>query len=80
MQQFAKPLEQATTSSLEALQEYSLGEDETSQVTTMAAIPHLKRAVEIDPIRHGLGHDGCILLSNLGRNTEGGAQALKKAL
>jgi eukaryotic-like serine/threonine-protein kinase len=47
--QFATPLEQATTSSLEALQAYSLGHDEHQKNNDGAAVPHLKRAVELDP-------------------------------
>jgi eukaryotic-like serine/threonine-protein kinase len=49
VQQFATPLEQATTSSLEALQAYSLGFAEHQKTSDTAAIPHLKRAVELDP-------------------------------
>jgi tetratricopeptide (TPR) repeat protein len=49
VQQFAKPLEQATTSSLEALQAFSLGQAEHSALRDQQAIPHLKRAVELDP-------------------------------
>jgi len=49
VQQFAKPLEQATTSSLEALKEYSLGEAEHLRQNDTAAVPHLKRATELDP-------------------------------
>jgi serine/threonine protein kinase/tetratricopeptide (TPR) repeat protein len=49
VQQFAKPLEQATTSSLEALQAFSLGQTEHMKLRDDRAIPHLKRAVELDP-------------------------------
>jgi eukaryotic-like serine/threonine-protein kinase len=49
VQQFAKPLEQATTSSLEALQAFSLGQAEHMRLHDLQAIPHLKRAVELDP-------------------------------
>src|SRR5580693_3485913 len=49
VQKFATPLEAATTSSLEALKEFSLGEDAHSKFDDEAAIPHLKRAVELDP-------------------------------
>jgi len=49
VQQFAKPLEQATTSSLEALQAFSLGQAEHMGLHDVRAIPHLKRAVELDP-------------------------------
>ena len=49
VQKFATPLEQATTSSLEALQAFSLGQAEHQKFNDEAAIPHLKRAVELDP-------------------------------
>ena len=49
VQQFATPLEQATTSSLEALQAYSLGQSDHLKADDEAAIPQLKRAVELDP-------------------------------
>jgi len=49
VQQFATPLEQATTSSLDALKEYTLGHAEHDKVQDAQAIPHFKRAIEIDP-------------------------------
>ncbi len=49
MQKFATPLEQATTSSLEALQAFSLGQAEHARLADDKAIPYLKRAVELDP-------------------------------
>ncbi len=49
VQQFAKPLEQATTSSLEALQAFSRGHDEHQALHDDRAIPHLKRAIQLDP-------------------------------
>ncbi|MGH9530120.1 MAG: tetratricopeptide repeat protein, partial [Terriglobales bacterium] len=49
VQQFAKPLEQATTSSLEALQAFSLGQTEHMGLHDDRAVPHLKRAIELDP-------------------------------
>jgi eukaryotic-like serine/threonine-protein kinase len=49
VQQFATPLEQATTSSLDALKEYSLGNLEHLKTNDVAAAPHLKRAAELDP-------------------------------
>ena len=49
VQKFATPLEQATTSSLEALQAFTLGQAEHSKLEDEKAIPHLKRAVELDP-------------------------------
>ena len=49
VQQFATPLEQATTSSLDALKEFSLGRALHLKFHETEAIPYLKRAVELDP-------------------------------
>jgi serine/threonine protein kinase/tetratricopeptide (TPR) repeat protein len=49
LQKFSAPLERATTSSLEALKEFSLGQAAHQKQDDEAAIPHLKRAVELDP-------------------------------
>lgn len=49
VQQYAKPLEQATTSSLEALKEFSLGQAAHEATEDLKAIPHLKKAVQLDP-------------------------------
>jgi serine/threonine protein kinase/tetratricopeptide (TPR) repeat protein len=49
VQKFDTPLEAATTSSLDALKEFSLGEAEHQKFNDEGAIPHLKRAVELDP-------------------------------
>ena len=78
VQQFAKPLEQATTSSLEALQAYSLGQEQHQQMRDDEALPHLKKATDLDPNFAMAYATMGVALTNLGRNTEG-AQALKKA-
>jgi len=49
VQKFAMPLEQATTSSLEALQAFTQGHAEHQKLADDKAIPHLKRAIELDP-------------------------------
>jgi len=49
LQTFDTPLEQATTPSLEALQAYSLGRKTFYTKGEAAALPFLKRAVELDP-------------------------------
>jgi tetratricopeptide (TPR) repeat protein/predicted Ser/Thr protein kinase len=49
LQAFDTPLEQATTPSLEALQAYSLGRKMFYTKGEAAAVPFLKRAVELDP-------------------------------
>jgi serine/threonine protein kinase/Flp pilus assembly protein TadD len=49
LQKFATPLEQATTSSLEALQAFTLGQAAHQKADDEIAVPHLKRATELDP-------------------------------
>jgi len=49
IQRFDTPVEQATTSSLEALKAYTLGERAADAKGDVDAIPFLKRAVELDP-------------------------------
>jgi tetratricopeptide (TPR) repeat protein len=49
VQKFDVPLARATTSSLDALHAYSLALSEGSAVPRLEAIPHLERAIELDP-------------------------------
>jgi serine/threonine protein kinase/Flp pilus assembly protein TadD len=49
VQKFDVPLEQATTSSLEALKAYSLGQKANSEKGSAAALPYHRRAIELDP-------------------------------
>jgi len=49
VQRFDVPLEQATTSSLEALQQYSLGVKKLGQLDNPSAAALFKRATELDP-------------------------------
>ena len=49
VQKYATPLEEATTSSLDALKAYSLGEKTGSVKGATAALPFVKRAAELDP-------------------------------
>src|SRR5207253_9630870 len=49
VQKFDVPLEQATTSSLEALKAYSLGEKVYREKDTAAALPYHQRAIQLDP-------------------------------
>jgi tetratricopeptide (TPR) repeat protein len=49
IQKLNRPLEQATTPSLEALQAYSAGYAEVAQGHFLAAVPLLERAIELDP-------------------------------
>ncbi|HYA22890.1 MAG TPA: hypothetical protein VEF05_01955, partial [Terriglobales bacterium] len=49
VQKYDTPVQQATTSSLEALQAYSMGMKERNEKGDGAAIPFFKRATELDP-------------------------------
>ena len=49
IQKLNRPLEQATTPSLEALQNYTMGSSEMVQGRFLAAVPLLERAVALDP-------------------------------
>jgi tetratricopeptide (TPR) repeat protein len=49
VQKFDAPAEEATTSSLEALQAFSLGEAERDKGSEYTAIPFYKHALELDP-------------------------------
>jgi eukaryotic-like serine/threonine-protein kinase len=49
IQRFDTPLEQATTSSLEALKAFSEGEKARSSKGDAAAIPYFKKAIDLDP-------------------------------
>src|SRR5262245_21339252 len=49
IQKFDVPLPRATTSSLEALHSYALALDQDRLVPRARAIPHPKRAIELDP-------------------------------
>ena len=49
VQKFDVPLEQATTSSLEALKAYSLGQKAYREKGPAAALPYFQRAIQLDP-------------------------------
>ena len=49
IEQFDVPLPRATTPSLEALHAYALGLDDGRAIPRLEAIPHLRRAIELDP-------------------------------
>ena len=49
IQKFDAPVEEATTSSLEALKSFSLGEAERDKGSEHTAIPFYKHAIELDP-------------------------------
>jgi tetratricopeptide (TPR) repeat protein len=49
IQKFDKPLEEATTSSLEALKSYTLGDVKHTASAEFEAIPFYERAIQLDP-------------------------------
>jgi eukaryotic-like serine/threonine-protein kinase len=49
IKKFDKPLEEATTSSLEALKAFSLGDEKHTTGNDIGAIPFYKQAIELDP-------------------------------
>ena len=49
IERFNKPLEQATTSSLDALKAYSVGMEKRNQGRDADAVPFFKRSIELDP-------------------------------
>jgi eukaryotic-like serine/threonine-protein kinase len=73
VQKFDVPLEQATTSSLEALKAFSLGEKASNEKGSAAALPYHQRAIELDP-NFALGYrivgGDYNALGQLGRATE----------
>jgi serine/threonine protein kinase/tetratricopeptide (TPR) repeat protein len=49
VQKFDKPLDQATTSSLEALKAFTLGDEQHNKLEDLASMPFYQRAIELDP-------------------------------
>jgi serine/threonine protein kinase/tetratricopeptide (TPR) repeat protein len=66
IQQFDAPL-QVTTSSLEALKAYSLGNEQSSRGKFLDAIPFYKRATELDPNFASAYSGLAVLYNNLGQ-------------
>src|SRR5208282_5277815 len=70
VQKFDVPLSEATTSSLEALKAYTLGEKAHG---TSAALPYHQRAIELDP-NFAMGYEGVgldyVVLGETGRASE----------
>jgi len=78
VKQFATPLEQATTSSLEALKAYSAGHSNHAKLNDHDAIPFFKKAVDIDPNFAMAWAEMGVSEGNEGRS-QGSEQSLKKA-
>ena len=77
IQQYTTPLEQATTSSLEALKEYSAGLALHNRLDEEGSIPHLKRAVELDPNFASAYAVLGVASGNIGNSTEGNKDVAK---
>jgi eukaryotic-like serine/threonine-protein kinase len=73
VKEFDVPLAHATTSSLEALKAYSLGQKATNEKGATAALPYYLRAIELDP-NFAMGYKGVggsyLSLGELGRARE----------
>jgi serine/threonine protein kinase/tetratricopeptide (TPR) repeat protein len=73
VQKFDVPLEQATTSSLDALRSYSLGWKISSEKGNEDAVPYFQRAIELDP-NFAMGYRavgiGYSALGQVGRATD----------
>ena len=78
IQKFDMPIEQATTSSFEALKAYSLASRAQSQKGDAGSIPMLKRAIELDPSFASAYAAVAVSYSNLGE-TDLASQYIQKA-
>ncbi|HTS60185.1 MAG TPA: hypothetical protein VMH03_21755, partial [Terriglobales bacterium] len=80
LQRFDVPLERATTSSLEALKAYSLGEKAYHEKGPAAALPYDQRAIELDP-NFAMGYNAVgidyVALGELGRASDYYAKAFQ---
>ncbi len=74
VQKFDKPLDEATTSSLEALKAFTLGDALHTKLEDIAAMPFYQRAIELDP-NFALAH---LRLGVVGGNTGQPALATKE--
>ena len=77
VQKFATPVEEATTSSLEALKAYSMGRRVSQQKGQVAGIPYYQRAVELDPNFAVAYSNLGVIYGNLGQATRGSEYAKK---
>ncbi|HET7185042.1 MAG TPA: protein kinase [Terriglobales bacterium] len=77
VQKFATPIEEATTSSLEALKVYSIGRKLGWQKGNAADLPYYKRALELDP-NFALAYRAlAISYANLGQATRASENATR---
>jgi serine/threonine protein kinase/tetratricopeptide (TPR) repeat protein len=72
------PLEEATTSSLEALQAYSMGWKTNTSAGVEAGLPFFKRAVEIDP-KFAMGYAALALYAGASGESDLATESIRKA-
>ena len=75
---FDAPIEQVTTPSLEALQQYSLGFQHHSRAEYQRAIPYYKKAIQIDP-NFAIAHARLALCYNGDKQFEAARDEFKRA-
>jgi len=78
IQKYDAPIEQATTTSLEALKAYSQGKKTQTQIGDLESIPFYQRAIELDPTFALAYADEAISYSNIGENALA-TESMKKA-
>ncbi len=78
VQQHDVPLEEATTSSLEALQAYSMGWKTNASAGVEAGLPFFKRAVEIDP-KFAMGYAALALYAGASGESDLATESIRKA-
>jgi len=77
VQKFATPIDEATTSSLEALKAYSIGRRVMYAKGDVAGLPYSQRAVELDPNFAAAYTSLAVSYSNLGQATRASENAKK---
>jgi serine/threonine protein kinase/Tfp pilus assembly protein PilF len=78
IQKYAKPLEEATTSSLEALKAYSLARQKNLAGHTREALPYARRAVELDP-NFAMAHRSLAVYYGSGGEPDLSAESARRA-
>ena len=78
VQKFDKPLDQATTSSLDALKAYSEGTAEARNANNLGALPYYKKAIELDP-NFAMAYRGAAVAFNNMAQTETSLEYIQKA-
>jgi tetratricopeptide (TPR) repeat protein/tRNA A-37 threonylcarbamoyl transferase component Bud32 len=77
VQKFSTPIEEATTSSLEALKAYSVSRRLSLTAGDVAGLPHMQRAIELDPNFASAYAGLAVAYGNLGQPTLSAQNARK---